>query len=226
MNIAPTRDTGMSAELRLGITGFTYPDLHKSERLKELLDIFDAEVAAENPELFSKWDAYRSNPATPRTAVEVSALLVAMARHVSQFVIRLFGVESEAAALVAATAAQDPVFRFKIDFVRRRVLPAAKKTPKPADPAGLESQVQLLRSIACEQTADLELSTSLAGARLLDAERAFGDKGCEEDRDRFDSFVHQLRDSDAVVRFPLARSCIPPLGKFPFSRSGRALQSR
>ena len=185
----------MSAELRLAIAGFTYPDLHKAERLKELFDIFDAEVAAENPELFSKWDAYRSNPAVPRTAVEVSALLVGMARHVSQFVIRLFGVESEAEALVAATASQDPVFRFKIDFVRRRVLPVAKKAPKPADPARLESQVQLLRSIAGEQTADLELSTSIAGARLLDAERAFGDKGCEEDRDRFDSFVHQLRDA-------------------------------
>jgi len=195
MNIAQTRDTGMSAELRLAIAGFTYPDLHKSERLKELLDIFDAEVAAENPELFSKWDAYRSNPSAPRSAVEVSALLVGMARHVSRFVIRLFGVESEADALVAATASQDPVFRFKIDFVRRRVLPVVKKTAKPADPSALESQVQILQSIACEETADRELSTSVAGAKLLDAERAFGDKGCEEDRERFDSFVHQLREA-------------------------------
>ena len=39
---------------------------------------------------------------------------------------RLFGVGAEADALRAATAAYDDLFRFKIDFVRRRALPLLK----------------------------------------------------------------------------------------------------
>ena len=49
---------------------------------------------------------------------------------VSRFVARLFAIESEVEALAASTADQDPVFRFKIDFVRRRVLPALKKSAR------------------------------------------------------------------------------------------------
>ena len=66
-----TRNTGPSADLRLGVAGFTYRDLYKPHRLRELLDIFEAEVAGKNPELFSKWDEYRRNPLASRTPVEV-----------------------------------------------------------------------------------------------------------------------------------------------------------
>jgi hypothetical protein len=113
-------NTGLSAELRLGIDDFTYPDLYKSERLKELLDIFDCEVVAANPELFASWDDYRNHPEKLRSAPEISALLVAVAAHVSQFLTKLFCIGTEVDALAAATADQNPVFRFKIDFVRRR----------------------------------------------------------------------------------------------------------
>src|SRR5437016_13027329 len=99
MSILPT--TGTSAELRLGVPGFTYSDLYKSDRLRELLDIFDTEVAAANPELFAKWDAYRSDPAAARRPVEISALLVGMAAHVRRFVSRWVGVEAGADATPA-----------------------------------------------------------------------------------------------------------------------------
>jgi len=46
-------------------------------------------------------------------------------------------VEAEAATLAALTADQDPVFRFKIDFVRRRVLPMLKKLAVPTDPGSI-----------------------------------------------------------------------------------------
>jgi NADPH-dependent glutamate synthase beta subunit-like oxidoreductase/NAD(P)H-flavin reductase len=194
MSIMQTR-TGTSAELRLGAPGFTYPDLYKSERLRELLDIFDTEVAAGNPELFARWDAYRNDPAAARSALEVSALLVSMASHVSSFVARLFGIEADVEALAATTADQNPVFRFKIDFVRRRVLPALKKIAAPSDPAELERRVHTLRSLASGTLTDVELATSIAGSMLIDAERAFGDKGTESDRERFDPFVHKLREA-------------------------------
>src|ERR1051326_6672011 len=99
-------NAGASTELRLSVEGFNYPDLYKPERLKELLDVFDCEVAAANPELFATWDDYRNHPEKPRTAPEVSALLVAVAGHLSQFVTKLFGIAPEVDALTAATADQ------------------------------------------------------------------------------------------------------------------------
>ncbi len=194
MDITQTKDRP-SVELRLGVAGFNYTDLYKTDRLRDLLNVFDAEVAAGNPELFSKWDAYRLEPGGPRASVEVSALLVAMAGYVSRFVTRLFGVEAEAEALANATADQNPVFRFKIDFVRRRVLPALKKIAIPPDTSKLEGQIHALRSLAAVDVHDAELATATAGSMLIDAERAFGDKGTEEERERLDSFVHRLRDA-------------------------------
>ena len=188
------------AELRLGIAGFEYSDLFKPEQLKKLSEVFDAELAAANPELFSRWDAYRSNPDGVKTPVEVSALLVGVSGHVSRFVTRLFGVESETAALAAATADQDPVFRFKIDFVRRRVLPELKKIVVSADIAELEQSIQHLREIACGTThpnADLELATALAAAKLLDADRAHGPKGTPELREQVSDFLKQLGGASA-----------------------------
>jgi NADPH-dependent glutamate synthase beta subunit-like oxidoreductase/NAD(P)H-flavin reductase len=168
-------NTGLSAELRLGIDGFTYPDLYKSERLKELLDIFDCEVVAANPELFASWDDYRNHPEKPRSAPEISALLVAMASHVSQFLTRLFGIGVEVDALAAATADQNPVFRFKIDFVRRRVIPNLKKIAPPADLQLLESEIKKLRQLAAQKAGtvlDEELATAMAAVDLMQSERA------------------------------------------------------
>src|SRR5436190_4643627 len=159
----------MPTELRLGIPRFSYPDLFNPGRLKDLSRAFDTELAAANPELFASWDAYRKNPGQAKTPVEISALLVGVAEHVSRFVVRLFGVADEAAELAKATADQDPVFRFKVDFVRRRVLPALKKIVVPADAAGraaLDAKVAALRDPAI---ADVELATALVASKLLDA---------------------------------------------------------
>ncbi len=167
-------NTGPSAELRLGLAGFSYPDLYKSERLKDLLDTFDCEVAAANPELFSAWDDYRNYPEKNRTAPEIAALFVGMAAHVSQFLTKLFGIEQEVDALASATSDQDPVFRFKVDFVRRRVLPNLKKIAPAADAALLESRIcELQQQAAVKANRDLdpELATALAATDLMQEER-------------------------------------------------------
>ena len=49
-----------------------------------------------------------------------------MAPHVNRFVSALFSVGPDVEALVAQTRAYDILFRFKIDFVRRRALPLLK----------------------------------------------------------------------------------------------------
>src|SRR5215510_11133077 len=151
MKIFETKNTGTPTELRLGLDGFEYFDLYKPERLKELLDVFDCEVATANPELFAAWDDYRNHREQPRNATEISALLIAMSGRVSQFLTKLFGISREVEALAVATADQNPVFRFKIDFVRRRVLPNLKKIAQPADAAQLESRIHALRKRATEK---------------------------------------------------------------------------
>ena len=65
------QNTRQAPDLRLGIAGFAYSDLYKSDRLKELLDIFDCEVASANPQLFAAWDDYRNHPEKFRTPQEI-----------------------------------------------------------------------------------------------------------------------------------------------------------
>jgi NADPH-dependent glutamate synthase beta subunit-like oxidoreductase/NAD(P)H-flavin reductase len=175
MKMFDLRNTGESPELRLGVGEFEYSDLYKPERLKELLDVFDVEVAGANPELFAAWDDYRNHPEKPRKAPEISALLVAMAAQLSQFITKLFGIAPEVEALTAATADQNPIFRFKIDFVRRRVLPNLKKIAQPADAAQLESRIRALRKRAIEKAGrdlDEEAATAVAAVELMQSEGA------------------------------------------------------
>src|SRR5688572_17421038 len=173
----------MPITLRLGIPGISYSDLFDPDRLKELHKIFDAELAVANPELFASWSSYRTNPSAPKTPVEMSALLVGVAGHVSSFLVRLFQIEAESEVLARSTSDQSPVFRFKIDFVRRRVLPALKKISLPQDAVALnalEDRVAALRG----SHADMELATALAAARLMDQEK--------EDRARVASSIDDL----------------------------------
>ena len=193
-------------ELHLGVGGFEYADLFKPERLKDLSDVFDDELSKENPELFSRWVAYRREPGELRSPIEVSALLIGVSGYVSRFIIRLFGVESEAATLAELTADQDPVFRFKIDFVRRRVLPMLKKLAVPTDPGSileLEKKIERLRDAASERASsndDLELETARAASKLLDANKAFGEKGSIPDQQKSIPFLRKLGEpSQAAV---------------------------
>src|SRR5260221_13929374 len=110
----------------LGVSGYTFADLHDPERLASLYERFCEEIEAADPALWHEWAAYRRQPDAPRPPVALSNLLVAMAPHVSHFVRRLFGVDTCADAIAHATRDQDALFRFKIDFVRRRALPLVK----------------------------------------------------------------------------------------------------
>src|SRR5947209_5922833 len=111
---------------RLGIPGYTFGDLHDPARLASLYDRFCEQVQADDAIFWREWDEYRRNPDAPRPPVTLSHLLIRMAPHVSRFVHRLFDVDAPASAIAAATRAQDDLFRFKVDFVRRRVLPLVK----------------------------------------------------------------------------------------------------
>ena len=158
-----------SALQPLGLPGFTFADLHEPARLAELYRSFAAAVVAAEPALWDRWTAHPSGAGLG--PIEYSSLLVAMAPHVSRFVARLFAVGPETDALVAATRVYDDLFRFKADFVRRRVLPLLKGgaavTASAADHAYVESVVAGATDVAAQ-----ELLVAAAGCALLDREAA------------------------------------------------------
>ena len=122
--------TSEPAELRLGLPGFTYPDLFDPARLAELTERFYAAFQQADPEGFARFDAYRT--ATQRGEAvppeQVSEALLAGAPHLSVFVARLFGVERELQALKDAAGERSPLWAFKKEFAKKRLFkPSAGK---------------------------------------------------------------------------------------------------
>jgi NAD(P)H-flavin reductase/NADPH-dependent glutamate synthase beta subunit-like oxidoreductase len=215
--------TALPASTTLGIPGFTFADLHEPDRLAALYERFCEEVQAADSTLWCEWDAYRQAPDAPRSPIELSSLIVAMSAHVSRFVARLFAVGPEASALASATRDQDDLFRFKVDFVRRRALPLVKGgahvTSTAADEAvvarlvGLSSEtgsVAPARALVpdgrlhADSMADMELAIARAGCALLDREKT--------DKDSV------AADLDALKRWCATRVHDPAYGRWVIFR--------
>ena len=154
----------------LGVPGYTFADLHEPERLASLYERFCEETAAADPALWAEWSAYHRAPDAPMPPVVLSNLLIAMASHVSRFLKRLFDVDTPAAAIAASTRAHDDLFRFKVDFVRRRALPLLKNGAHVV--ASPEDDAIVAALIADASTDDRELAIARAGCALLDQEKA------------------------------------------------------
>ena len=161
----------------LGIEGFTYADLYAPSRLRDLHDEFCRQAAEADPALWAEWQAYRTAPDEPRPAPVVSDLLVRMAPHVSRFVGRLFQVEMPAGEVRAETHELDPLFRFKMDFVRKRALPLVKGGAHVAhDPA---DAAVVNRLVAPFSNLDGERAVAAAGCALLDREATVRESGSD-----------------------------------------------
>ena len=96
-----------------------------------------------------------------------------MAHHVSRFVVRLFGVELQDREAAARTSALDDLFRFKVEFVHRRVLPLLQ-SGVPA-PAPLPEDDAVVAALLPAQLEGLELAIAQAGCALMDAEQGSKD---------------------------------------------------
>jgi NADPH-dependent glutamate synthase beta subunit-like oxidoreductase/NAD(P)H-flavin reductase len=166
-----TTDTP-SPQMPLGISGFQYADLHEPERLAALYERFSEELRFADPAFWSEWEAYRASPDAPRTPVALSSLLTRMAPHVSRFLGRLFDVDRNTAAIRSATREQDDLFRFKVDFVRRRALPLVKGGAHVDVSAEDEAIVRRLAGWSADtDRGDAELALARAGCALLDREK-------------------------------------------------------
>ncbi|MGE5198987.1 MAG: pyridine nucleotide-disulfide oxidoreductase, partial [Rhodospirillaceae bacterium] len=184
-------DTSTPSALILGVPGFTYADLYRPERLRDLHDVFLQEVGDADPDLRQKWDTYRADPEALRPAPEVSLLYVRMAPHLSRFLARMFGIEADVRAVAAATAEQDVLFRFKADFVRRRVLPLVKGGQPVAVTDEDRAQVDSL--VRGQHPSDGEMALARAGCLLLDREIAAGKAGDDAEKAAVSSAIDALR---------------------------------
>jgi len=115
-------DAPAGPELRLGVPGFVYKDLYDPARLADLHAAFEAEFAERAPEAHARFDAYRRVRGEGMTPEQVSEALLAAAPHFSAFVGRLFGVEQELATLRDQVGSRGPLWRFKHEFAKKRVL--------------------------------------------------------------------------------------------------------
>ncbi|MBL8862208.1 MAG: FAD-dependent oxidoreductase [Planctomycetes bacterium] len=108
------------ADLPLGIGGFTFLDLHRPERLADLHAAFLAELRAADPVLSTRWTAHAEGRERQRGPAE-SELLIALSRHLSAFVARLFRVEQAAAARRERLTDRLVVYRVRDRFVKKLV---------------------------------------------------------------------------------------------------------
>src|SRR5687767_14162781 len=175
----------------LGIAGFTYADLYQPSCLRDLHDLFCKRVAAEDPSLWAAWDVYRTAPESVTSPIERSDLIVRMAPHLSRFVAALFNVGDTAAGVMSTTASLEPLFRFKIDFVRKRALPLVKGGTRVTPTAGdLATVRELARPWA---HLDHEQAIAMAGCGLLDREAAAREQGSEQEKAEIAATVDALK---------------------------------
>ncbi len=113
-----------SSDMVLGTSGFRYHELFVPERLRDLYDVFCKDLTARAPDVATSYEAYRACQGAGMTPEQVSVVLLALAPFVSAFVGGLFGVEKELAGLASEVKDRSPLWRFKQDFAKKRVLKA------------------------------------------------------------------------------------------------------
>ncbi|HTE07089.1 MAG TPA: FAD-dependent oxidoreductase, partial [Planctomycetota bacterium] len=122
--------------LRLGLPGFRPDDLHDPEGLARLSAQFRSGLGTADSALATRYEAWLGGAALPAKAE--AELLVALARHVSGFVARLFGVEEPLAVHRARVTRQARRFEFRKRFIKARAAALAALAPAgPQDTADL-----------------------------------------------------------------------------------------
>jgi NADPH-dependent glutamate synthase beta subunit-like oxidoreductase/NAD(P)H-flavin reductase len=175
-----TDDTNIY-DFKLGIEGFTYSDLYKSERLCVLTEKFYDEVKAFDSDLHERLTAYVAASGAGYEQKIESAILVEAAPYLSKFVARMFFIEEEREKQIASVKEQDPIWAFKFFITRRAIKKfpeeqAAKLNAKELNDALTESR----RTKFPETLAfDDELGISQIAARLLEDEKQNNDEATE-----------------------------------------------
>ncbi len=167
--------------MRLGIGKFRYADLYDFARLQDLARAFDDFVKEREPELFARFESYRTGIQAGiahggLNAPDESALLIDAGRHLGAFLTRLFDIEPNVEVLRNRAARDTQVARFKKEFVTKRVakVPAGKQPE-----GGVAKALEIARTLAPGLHDDPELELAVAANRLADLEKEYPRGGKE-----------------------------------------------
>jgi NADPH-dependent glutamate synthase beta subunit-like oxidoreductase/NAD(P)H-flavin reductase len=166
--------TTSTAEPRLGVNGFTYADLHDPAKLAELLERFDQWFSAESPEHHARFSAYRESKGEGMTPVARSEALLVAAPYVGRFVGSLFGIDEKLETFREAVRSEDPLWRFRRDFTKKRVLRAGAGKSWTLGPeharAVARAALQAMTPAPLGGTTDEELTIAVAALPLIEVD--------------------------------------------------------
>ncbi|MBX6320391.1 MAG: FAD-dependent oxidoreductase [Rhodospirillaceae bacterium] len=113
--------------------GLSFADLYRADGLARIDALFQESLAASDAELAERLAAARRDPDALGPKAE-SALLIALAPHLQDFLAGLFGIRAAVSALAARHHALAPLYTVKRLFVQRR----AAKALTPEEAEGLD----------------------------------------------------------------------------------------
>lgn len=148
------------ARLELNLAGFGYEDIYQADRLPVLDALFLQFLAQNSSDVGAQFRLYRAGEALD--AIAESTLLIAVAESLEDFLVQVFGVESDRSALRLQQDQEDPIHAFKEKMVKPTL-----KLRRFVLEQSFEALDELLQA---KLTTDAALDTELAFARLwLDA---------------------------------------------------------
>jgi NADPH-dependent glutamate synthase beta subunit-like oxidoreductase/NAD(P)H-flavin reductase len=118
--MSPASDTALTLA-----HGLTFDDLYSVEGARRIDTHFAAHLAAADAALAARLESARRDPGA-LAAKDESALLIALAPHLEDFLAALFGVEAEQRALAARHHELAPLYSVKRLFVQRKAMNAYK----------------------------------------------------------------------------------------------------
>jgi NADPH-dependent glutamate synthase beta subunit-like oxidoreductase/NAD(P)H-flavin reductase len=164
--------TDSSPAMPLGVEGFTYADLHDPARLRELHELFERWFSEQSPAHHARFDAYRTCKGEGMTPVARSEALLAAAPYVGRFVAKLFKIEKETDHFREMVRKNDPLWRFRKDFAKKRVLRdgagAGWTLGRDAAEAVAKAALQAMTPAPVGGTTDEERTIATAALPLLE----------------------------------------------------------
>jgi NADPH-dependent glutamate synthase beta subunit-like oxidoreductase/NAD(P)H-flavin reductase len=165
---------GTNHDFDLGITGFKYSDLFDAEKLREIAEKFYDEVKKENPILHDALTKYIQNRGLGYERKVESKILTDSAPYLSEFVARMFGINSEREELQREISEQDPIWKYKFFVQRRATKKFTAENLVDFNEAELTQALNEFKYAAFDETLvyDEELAVAFITQKLTQAEDA------------------------------------------------------
>lgn len=151
-----------SSELRLGLDGYTFLDLHRPQRLAELHAHFLTDLRAADSELHARWIAHVDHKERLSGPAQ-SEIMVRVSRHVSAFIAKLFRLDDYAGKRRQTLLDRQVVYKVRNGFVKKQMRRAALAEGQSVETVQAQATALLARLPAKTSSA----SVSTPGLSLI-----------------------------------------------------------